>query len=246
MKPLIGVSSNLVEDDNFFISQGLAARGQNFAAVANDYTDAVFAAGGIPVIIPPTDDEEYLKEVLKRLDGIVLTGGNDLDPALFGERPSSKLGMVIEVRDSSDLFIARYALEKQIPILGICRGLQIINVALGGKLIIDIPSEGYLDHTIVSIAKYKEVHSVKLERNSKIYDAYGKEEIRVNSLHHQGIKELGNGLRCIGWSEDGICEAVELEGNQFVLGTQWHPEMMYSKNEVHLEVFKLFIKACKQ
>ncbi len=245
MKPIIVVTSNYIDNDEFFVKLGLGAYKQDYLAVANDYFNAIIESGGVPVAISPNKDKEYLDSILEICDGLLVTGGNDVDSLLYNERPIKELGTIIESRDFSDIYLTKKALEKNIPFLGICRGIQILNVACNGSLIQDIPSEGYLDHTILSFDKWKEVHSLKLEENSKLREIYGKDEIYVNSFHHQNVKKLGFGLKSVAISEDGLCEACEYEKNDFALAVQYHPEMMFEKNKDHLKIFKAFVQACK-
>ncbi len=246
MKPIIGISSNYIDDDLYFRDQGLGSYGQTWSAIANDYVNAVYRAGGIPVVIPISEDQEMTRDILDTLDGVLMSGGNDVDTYKYHERPQRKLGRIHTLRDNQDLFIVDYMNKAKKPIFGICRGLQILNVAFGGTLIQDIPSEGYLDHGLVNNERYYPSHTVIVEKGSRLYDAYRNEEILVNSYHHQGVKVIGKGLKPVAWTEDNLCEAVELDAeDHFVLGVQWHPEMMSVKHDEHLRIFKDFVEACR-
>lgn len=245
MKPIIGITSNYVDDDVYFLNKGLGALGQDYCAVAVDYLNAIIYAGGVPIVIEPSYDEQYLRDILNIVDGVLVTGGNDVESLRYGVNSSSKIGRVFRIRDESDLFITNYAIDNDMPYLGICRGLQILNTAMNGTLITDIEPGEYIDHSAVNSEKYIKAHSVNIKRDSILFDAYKKEKVFVNSFHHQGINKLGENLRAIASSDDGLCEAVQMDDKRFVLATQWHPEMLFEDDEIHGEIFKKFIEACK-
>lgn len=247
MKPLIGITSNYSDDPNFMAKNGVGAEKQDFSYVATDYSEAVIKAGGVPVLIPMTKNKEALDEIIENIDGIIIAGGNDIDTLLYNERPLGKLGKIYPQRDELDIYLIKKAIEKNVAILGICRGIQIINVAFGGSLIQDIPSEKiYLSHDILTNERYRPAHYIKIEKGSILSTVYGKETM-VNSYHHQSVKTLGDGLKAVAWSEDGICEAIELEDDdKFLLAVQWHPEMMALEDEKSIELFKLFINNTKK
>ncbi len=245
MKPVIGITSNYVDDDVYFLNKGLGALGQDYSAVAVDYLNAIIYAGGVPIVIEPSYNENYLRDVLNIVDGVLVTGGNDVESLRYGVNSSSKIGRVFRIRDESDLFITDYAINNDMPYLGICRGLQILNTYMNGTLITDIEPGKYIDHSAVNSEKYIKAHSVNIKRGSILFDAYKKEKVFVNSFHHQGIDKLGENLRAVASSDDGLCEAVQMDNKRFVLATQWHPEMLFEDDEIHAEIFKKFIEACK-
>lgn len=245
MKPVIGITSNYIDDDIYFFKQGLGALGQEYSAVAVDYLNAIIYAGGVPIVIEPSYDKEYLKDILEIVDGVLVSGGNDVESLRYGENSSSKIGRIFRIRDESDLFITNYAIENDMPFLGICRGLQVLNTAMNGTLITDIKPGKYIDHSAVNSEKYIKAHSVNIEKDSILYEAYKEDRVLVNSFHHQGINKLGENLRAVARSDDGLCEAVEMSDKNFVIATQWHPEMLFEDDKVHGEIFKRFIKACK-
>lgn len=249
MKPLIGITSNFLDDDEFFMKQGMGGRDQLWSAIANDYIDAVIEAGGVPVVIPVTNDDEYNEEIASRLEGIIFTGGADIDSNYAGQRATAKVGRVFPERDAQEMFLMDYIYNAtEIPILCVCRGIQLLNIYFGGELILDIPSEGYLDHTITNSKKYLASHEVTLKDDSVLREIFGEEIIYVNSFHHQAAGRLGEELVAVGFSEDDIVEAVEHRDikERFIMGVQWHPEMMAEVDDSHLEIFKYFVEKAKK
>lgn len=184
-----------------------------------DYARAVVRAGGIPVWIPG----DAPPSILERLDGLVLSGGDDLDPAVFGQEPHPMLGAPNSHRDAQERRLFDVALELDLPVLGICRGSQVMNVHLGGTLHQHLPDHQAFGGPVDAI-----VHRVVFEPGSVLHGVYGT-EIEVNSLHHQGIDRLGDGVvavgRTVGGPDDGLVEAIEIEGKT-ALGVQWHPELL--------------------
>lgn len=248
MKPLIGLTSNYVGDDKVFSKLGAGAKGQEWSAIANDYSDAIIKAGGIPVVIPISTDKEYIKEIANRLDGIIFTGGADIDPILAKQRPSSKVGNITPLRDEQELFLLDYFYKNtNKPIFGICRGIQLLAVYFGGKLIQDIPSEGYLDHSINCNYAWNVTHSVSIDKESVLYEILGKEEIFVNSYHHQAPKEINSEFKIVAKSEDNVIEAIENNNikERFIMGIQWHPEMLHSKHSEQQDIMNYFVNTCK-
>ncbi len=244
MKPIIGITTNYVDDDKFFMDLGLGALGQSYSAVAVDYFDAIKEAGGIPIIIAPTYDTDYLDSVLNLCNGILITGGNDINPLLYNKNNNSKVGRVLNIRDKSDFYLTEKCIEKDIPLLGICRGIQVLNVVQGGTLYRHIDTNKLLDHSAVNSYKSIISHFIDVEKDSFLYEAFKTTRIGVNSFHHQGIKKLGANLKSIAKSEDGLCESVQMENKKFIVATQFHPEMMFEDEKLYLEIFKLFINAC--
>jgi putative glutamine amidotransferase len=189
------------------------------------YTDALAAAGLMPLVLPPLAPDIAVR-ALDNIAGLVLTGGEDLDPAHYGVAPHSAAGQPHVTRDACELALGRVARDRAIPTLAICRGAQVINVAFGGTLIQDIPSErsGTLDHNPQG-ARRERVHSVHVEPESELARAVGASEIATNSSHHQAIDRLGDGLRITARTSDGIVEGLEsLDPAWWMVGVQWHPE----------------------
>jgi putative glutamine amidotransferase len=190
------------------------------------YVAAVQAAGGVALILAPDDvSAEQPDELLDRLDAVVLAGGTDVDPASYGARPHPEVGRTVPERDRFELALAHRALERELPLLGICRGMELMNVASGGTLVQHLPEQvGHEEHCHTP-GQFAD-HEVELEPGSLAARAAGAERIAVKSHHHQGVDELGDGLVVTGWSvPDRVPEAVEDPERAFALGVLWHPEM---------------------
>jgi putative glutamine amidotransferase len=194
------------------------------------YLRSVSAAGGVPLVLSPLIGASLAARSLDGVDGLVLTGGEDIDPAWYNSDRSPLLDPPNRERDLFELALFAAARQRELPILGICRGIQLINVALGGTLYQDLPSErpGPVDHNRAG-ARTDRSHAIRLAPESLAAEALGATSLRVNSFHHQGIRELASGLVATGWSEDDLVEAVEgTEGQPWMLAVQWHPEEMHA------------------
>mgnify|MGYP001627190266 CR=1 FL=1 len=207
----------------FRLSEGVMRA--RFWGVLEPYLEALAAQGLAYVLLPP-QPPEALERILPHLDGLLLPGGGDLDPLLYGEEPHPRLGEVSPERDGHELFLARYAASQGLPTLGVCRGLQVMNVALGGSLYQDLEAQG--PNRVQHFQKSPPpalAHTVRQVGPSPLNTLFP-ETFRVNSYHHQGIKALGQGLKPLAAAPDGLVEAVALEGHPFFLGVQWHPELL--------------------
>ena len=203
---------------------GLTANYEGIDATLRDrYYKQVIAAGGTPVIIPPVADAQVIVNTLEHLDGLILTGGGDHNPLWMGEEPSPRLHNINQERDAAELMITRLAFNRQIPMLGICRGIQTLAIALGGKVCQDIKQ--LVKHS-QDADRTEPTHIVEIKKDSTLYNIYNKEKIFVNSFHHQAVSEPGNHLRTIAKSSDHIIEAVESSEYKQILGVQWHPEWL--------------------
>jgi putative glutamine amidotransferase len=194
---------------------------------------AVLTAGGVPLILTPLVGASLAGAALDGCDGLLLTGGEDIDPSWYGAKPSPLLSPPSRQRDLFELALFAVARQRELPILGICRGIQLINVALGGTLYQDLPTErpGSVDHS-PSGTRDTRSHSVRLEPGSRAAKALGTTSVSVNSFHHQAIKDLAPGLVPSGWTSDGLIEAVESEpGAPWMLAVQWHPEEMHADRQ---------------
>lgn len=216
-------------------------------AVLHTYVHSIEASGGLPLLIPYVKSKELLKEALAFCDGFLFTGGGDADPALYGEVTSPHCGKIEPLRDELDFASLEYALASGSPILGICRGIQILNVALGGTLYQDIPTEYKTEicHSQTN-GLHAYSHSVKIEKDTPLYSLVGACEMPSNSFHHQAIKDLGSGLIPMAYADDGIIEAVYSRENAFIRGYQWHPERLFDADDRHKKIFEEFIAACEQ
>ncbi|MFX3625111.1 MAG: gamma-glutamyl-gamma-aminobutyrate hydrolase family protein [Ectobacillus sp.] len=240
MPPFIGISGTVMLDESKRFP------GYKRAYVGNDYVEAVALAGGAPVIMPILDDEALIKQQVERVDGVILSGGQDVNPLLYGEEPSKKLGKTFPERDLYEQRLIQCAMEKKKPILAICRGMQILNAACGGTLYQDISliDGAALIHNQRSTPSLP-THSVIFKKDTHLYKIYG-DRTNVNSFHHQAVKKVAPGFRIAALSEDGVIEAIEKDGDDFVVGVQWHPEMMAKAHPHMLSLFKLFIEQVKQ
>lgn len=228
-KPIIGLTSYQRE------------RGE-YCVVVTEYIYSVFAAGGIPVAIPTITDAGDYDYYLDMLDGILFTGGVDINPKCYGEEPIREINNIASYKDEYELGLFKKAYERKMPIFGICRGHQLINVALGGKLYQDInrqipDSYGHYPNEIPEDELY---HSVSLVEGSKLHDIMQENKLHVNSFHHQAIKTLGSNLVVTAVSRDNIIEAVESTEDRYLLGVQWHPECLTKRHPVFLKLFRRF------
>lgn len=240
MKPLIGITMNYSEDDQIGIRAEIGGKGQCWQALADDYIRAVECAGGIPVLIPVLEKAEEALKYLDRIDGLLLSGGCDVDPEFYGEKHP---GTFCTARDIQEMRLFRAAIERPgYPVLGICRGCQLMNVALGGSLHFDLDTEQFGNHFFMEKPMTEFTHTIEMKENSLIRSLMGDED-RVNSYHHQGVLRLGEGL-VITASSQGMPECIEMpERDGFTLGVQWHPEGLALTSEAHMRIFQAFIKA---
>lgn len=245
MRPLIGITSSSVVPD-----QGTkpAASHVNLA-----YSQSVFQAGGVPVLIPNTVHPEDADALVASLHGLLLSGGGDVDPAHWGEPPHPNLGVVDPARDRLEMALLRAALQRQTPVLGICRGVQVMAAALGGELWQDLPSQvpGNLGH-FQSSPRLEISHEVRVAPDSllaRVYWPDGAEadcRLPVNSFHHQAVRRCGAGQVPVAWSDDEIIEALAMPEAGFVLGVQWHPEEMTATDPQHARLFLAFVQAAAE
>jgi len=233
MRPLIGIT--LGDGDR-----------PGIHAIREDYIRSVEQAQAVPVVLAAVAPGDAAA-LLGRLDGLLLSGGADVDPSLFGARPHPKLGRVDRRRDDFELALVREALRRDIPILAICRGHQVLNIACGGTLIQDIPSElpGTLNHDAPG-KRWHRSHAVEVVSGSRLRDILGREALRVNSFHHQAIERVGQGLvvsaRC---AEDGVIEGLEIPSRRFVVAVQWHPESFWRQPDSFQSLFDAHAEACR-
>lgn len=240
MKPRIGITPSPAED---VFPHGTFYRN----ALSTNYSDAVEAAGGIPLILPP-QQADNVAAILDGLDGVLLSGGGDVRPSLYGDETThEKTYGIHDLRDSFEVALAREAIARDMPVLCICRGIQVLNVALGGTLIQDVADQWGtgIQHrqSELGVAASEPSHTVAAEPGSLLARVYGTTEIAVNSFHHQALREIAPELVVVGRAPDGILESVERPGSRWVLGVQWHPEMMFRAHAEHLRPFAALVEA---
>ena len=224
-RPLIGITTDYVDID---------------ASLRDRYYQQVVSAGGVPVLIPPVEHTDVILNTLENIDGLILTGGGDLNPLWSGEEPEKGLHHVNSARDLPELLITRLAFNRQIPILGICRGIQTLAVALGGKVIQDISCS--IKHS-QEADRTEPTHSVLLENDSVLHEIYQTDKIFVNSFHHQAVKCPGDGFKVTATSSDGIIEGIESTDYKSVIGVQWHPEWLEAEG---LKLFQWLVHRAEE
>ncbi|GGL59687.1 gamma-glutamyl-gamma-aminobutyrate hydrolase family protein [Sporolactobacillus putidus] len=237
-RPIIGVTGGYLKKNDFV--QGPYTH--------QDYVQSLFSAGAVPIILPiaPNDAAESYEALC---DGFVFSGGSDVDPRFYGEPPSLQIDVFNTERDASELLLMKKAIAAGKPVFGICRGLQVMNVAFGGTLIQDLPSE--MEQTLQHVQKVPRVkssHSVRVLEDSRLCALLnGRKTLYVNSLHHQAIKTLAGELRAVAFAPDGIIEAAEHATNDRIFGVQWHPESMAAGGDgLMSHLFRYFVEQCAQ
>lgn len=214
-------------------------------SMREDYVRSVEQADGVPVVLPPVRPGDA-GLVLDRLDGLLLSGGVDLDPSLYGRAPHPKLGRVNRRRDDFELALVREALERDIPTFGICRGQQVLNVARGGTLVQDIPSEwtGAMGHDARG-RRWRRAHDVDILPGTRLHALLRRDSVAVNSFHHQAVADVGDGLVVSARSRDGVVEGLEMPGRRFVVAVQWHPESFWNREDSFRLLFDAHVEACR-
>lgn len=231
MRPLIGLSgSRDVRQDRLWVSR--------------DYIQAIETAGGIPLLLD-YGGIAYAKDLLQLLDGILLTGGGDVDPLFFHEEPIPGCGEMDPVRDAFEIQLVKDCLDADIPLLGICRGIQVINIAAGGDIYQDIYTQtgNAIKHS-QEAARNIPSHTIEILVKTRLAEMIGQGSMRVNSFHHQAVRNLAPGFVVAARAKDGLVEAIEGKDFSFILGVQWHPETMWQKNDKAMQLFHSFVHAC--
>ena len=244
--PVIGVTASLKVDAGPAAHQPLGRLVQSDL----DYVEGVISARGVPMILPPVAEPRMVEVLLDGIDGLLLSGGSDLDPDYYGEECAPELGVTVPERDAFEMALVRLALGRGMPIFGICRGMQVLNVALGGTLYQDLPSQlgkDILNHW-QETPKWHPAHAIEVLHDSRLAEITGCQTAKVNSYHHQGIKVLGDGLAVSARSSDGVVEAVEYRDftEQWLVGVQWHAEIMREVGMEHQDLFEAHVCAAKR
>jgi putative glutamine amidotransferase len=228
----------------------------------DEYVSAVREAGGIPLLLPSVASSHLVDVYYNQLDGFIFSGGSDIDPHYFGEEPQEGLGEITPVRDAFEMALAKLVLEGDKPALGICRGIQLLNIAAGGDIYQDLKSITGQLHNQQAPREYP-IHTVKILADSSLFRLAQKESVLVNSFHHQGIRRVGKGLRAVAWSEDGLIEAVEsccVEGNTSgnnsfndksygdnrIIAVQWHPECNWFSDRISFSLFRNLVESTRK
>jgi putative glutamine amidotransferase len=234
-RPLIGIP----------IGRRTDRRGRVYAQLPESYGLALTAAGGAPVLIQPLDNAEALERIFSSLDGILFPGGRDVHPSRYDQEPHPSV-TVDEPLDALELTLARWATEREVTTLGICRGQQLLNVALDGTLIQDLPTHGIQHPQSDASHRADLAHEIAVQPGSRLAAIFGATDFRVNSFHHQAVDRPGRGLKAVGWSPDGVIEAMESTEHPWLLAVQFHPENLVAGHEPSRRLFEAFVAACAE
>lgn len=219
----------------------------DYVRLRRTYTRAIVDAGGVPILLPPVDDLSAIGVMVELVDGLLFPGGLDVEPARYTDAPRHPTVVADEALDALETRVAELAVERRIPILGICRGQQLVNVALGGTLVQDIPEELGVAHPQSGPTRDTLVHNVTLEPTSRLAEILGATELPVNSHHHQAVASLGRGLRAVGRSSnDDVVEAIESADHPWLLCVQFHPEDLVPGHAPSRRLFAAFVRACAE
>lgn len=236
--PMIGISGSI-------------SKTEKEMSIQTCYTNALMRAGAVPVLLCLNLDDAMLAACLDTLDGVLLAGGNDVSPDRYGHEPINELGEVNPLRDEFEGRLVRMAVAREMPVFGICRGIQSMNVAMGGTLWQDVPSQFHRTDGKPSLAHsqtradYYTSHSVNINKETLLYSVIGEETIRVNTFHHQAVRDPAPGLLVGAHATDGLIESIEHPSLPFFLGVQWHPERYFDRDQTAMSLFSAFVSASK-
>ncbi len=237
MKPIIGVTVDRSTND-----------GYSYETINEYNLKAFMLSGAIPIMLPTIVEDELMDEYLKIVDGLCFSGGDDICPLIYGEDPINEVKEISHLRDEFEVKLFQKAAAKDMPVLGICRGSQIINVSSGGSLYqdINVQKDGTGGHMPKFASAGFTHHRVEIMKGSVLYSILQTEEIPVNSFHHQAVKNIAEGYKVAALSRDGTIEAIESVNHTFIVGVQWHPELLYERYPVFLKIFEALVKAAKK
>lgn len=239
LRPLIGITA---------YTRNYIEKGWDYDVSYAQNAVAIEKAGGLPILIPAKVSMETLRAIYERLDGVLLPGGGDVDPSLYAADQHPTTGGIDDDRDRAEIALTRWAMEDDLPTFGICRGIQVMNVALGGTLVQDVPSQvtTTLLHDLANGEPRSTIlHEVTLQADSLLAEIIGQTQVQVNSLHHQSIEVAAAAVRITGVAPDGVVEAMEVPHKTFILAVQWHPEDLINDSRM-LAVFTAFIDAARE
>ena len=242
--PLIGITA----DSSGCEQTGSKTKREGLYSLASRYCDAIENAGGLPIIIPHSRSRTQIRHLLKRIDGLLISGGGfDIDPAYYSEQPIAKLGKINPQRTFTELEVIGFGLDRDLPMLGICGGAQAINVALGGSLYQDIPTQcpAALKHQQEERSSNCG-HVVEVVRGTLLYKICRCRKLNVNTTHHQAIRRIGEGIAINAMAPDGLIEGIESKNHSFVVGLQWHPEVLAQSEVIQRRIFSSFVLACRR
>lgn len=237
MKPIIGITSMLSIKPK-----------KNYNVISQNYIDSVIRGGGIPIIIPQNARIKDIPDYLSRIDGLVLSGGEDVAPFIYGENIRREVDYILPQRDFFELELLKEAIRRNIPILGICRGMQILNVCLGGTLYQDIKTqlENKMDHLPELMPVNQLYHTITIHDHTILRTLFKEKILSVNSFHHQCIKDLGRDVIVSALAEDGIIEGIEVKGNKNIIGIQCHPEDLTEEYPKFVVLFRYIVERAKK
>ncbi|MDY4085542.1 MAG: gamma-glutamyl-gamma-aminobutyrate hydrolase family protein [Ruminococcus bromii] len=233
-KPVIGLIALVDEEkDSYWMLPG--------------YMNGIIEAGGLPIVLPFAESQDDIAQTVAMCDGILFTGGHDISPKIYGQEPIAECGKLCEIRDRFEQAVLMQALKSDKAIFGICRGIQFINAALGGTLYQDLPTQHKSNVNHCQSPPYdKPIHSVKLVKDTPLYNLLKCDSFNVNSYHHQAVHELAPCLKAAAYSEDGLTEALYIPDKSYVWAVQWHPEFSYKTDNNSKMLFSSFINASKK
>lgn len=240
MKPVIGITGW-----HHVLSSKLPGKPLQGVLVTDDYSQGIEQVGGLPFIVPYLSNEESIRSLSEKLDGLLLSGGNDVSPSLFGAEPQIGLENVSPERDELEVLLLHEMRKQGKPVLGICRGIQVINAALGGTLYQDLPKywKGSIQHSQKAPRNHVS-HTVHIEPGSRLFSLLGgTDRIRTNSFHHQAVEQVAKGLIATAWDDEGLTEGVESTDGPFLVAVQWHPENLWQNHPKFLGLFRGLVEA---
>lgn len=229
IKPLVGITCYMNEEQVY---------------LGHVYSDTILRSGGLPVAIPAIRELQDVEQLAETLDGLLLSGGEDIDPEWYGEDPIPGLGTVTPARDWSEIHLARRFLALNKPVFAICRGCQVLNAAFGGSLYQDLGSQHPSIQHAQKAPRSHRSHKITILEGTLLHSIAGTEQVKVNSFHHQAVKQEAPGFRVSSRAPDGVIESVEHPGSKFVLGVQWHPEHTALTDSLSAKLFEAFVQAC--